>query len=144
MKTYLVIWEIGTVSIFTVKDKTELIRMMNACLKVCTVEPGYFRSNFLKPGNKIVKQNIIPDYEGTAVRKGEEIMDAYDNKQPGDIKKGAKVMLDVLTGALGREIPKRLILGSDAFSLVKGKCEETIKILDEWKEVSVSTDIDEK
>jgi len=113
-------------------------------IKVCTVEPGYFRSNFLKPGNKIVKQNIISDYEGTAVRNGEEIMDAYDNNQPGDIQKGAKVMLDVLTGVLGREIPMRLILGSDAFSLVKGKCEETIKGLDEWKEISVSTDIDEK
>jgi len=113
-------------------------------IKVCNVEPGYFRSNFLNPGNKIAKKNIIPDYEGTAVRKGEELMDAYDNKQPGDIKKGVRVMLDVLTGASGKEVPMRLVLGADAYSMIREKCENTIKSLDEWKGLSVSTDLDEK
>ena len=71
-------------------------------------------------------------------------MDAYDNKQPGDIKKGVRVMLDVLTGASGKEIPMRLVLGSDAYSMIREKCESTIKGLDEWKDLSVSTDLDEK
>ncbi|KIX03272.1 uncharacterized protein Z518_06824 [Rhinocladiella mackenziei CBS 650.93] len=112
-------------------------------IKVCTIEPGYFRSNFLNPGNKIHKKNVIPDYDGTAVRKGEELMNAYDNKQPGDVKKGVKVMLDVLTGASGKEIPIKLALGTDAYRMIKAKCEETIQRLDEWKELTCSTDLDE-
>ncbi|EXJ87955.1 hypothetical protein A1O1_04882 [Capronia coronata CBS 617.96] len=113
-------------------------------IKVCTVEPGYFRSNFLSPSNKKHKRNLIPDYEGTAVRKGEELMDAYDNKQPGDIRKGVKVLLDVLTGASGREIPMRLVLGTDAYTRIKAKCEETLKGLEQWKDLTCSTDLDEK
>ncbi|EXJ86632.1 hypothetical protein A1O3_03585 [Capronia epimyces CBS 606.96] len=113
-------------------------------IKICTVEPGYFRSSFLNPGNKKDKKNVIPDYEGTAVRKAEAFLEAYDNKQPGDIKKGAKVILDVLTGAAGREIPMRLVLGTDAYGAIKAKCENTIETLDEWKDLSVSTDLEEK
>ncbi|KIW23886.1 uncharacterized protein PV07_12049 [Cladophialophora immunda] len=113
-------------------------------IKVCTVEPGYFRSNFLNAGNKLKRENEIADYEGTAVRKGEQLMDEYDNKQPGDIKKGVKVLIDVLTGETGRDIPMRLVLGPDAYGTIRAKCEETIKGLDEWKELTCSTDLDEK
>ena len=113
-------------------------------IKVCTVEPGYFRSKFLNAGNKIHKQNVIQDYENTAVRQGERLMDEYDNKQPGDIKKGVKVIVDVLTGNSGKEIPMRLVLGKDAYGMIKAKCEETIKGLEEWKDITCSTDLDEQ
>jgi NAD(P)-dependent dehydrogenase (short-subunit alcohol dehydrogenase family) len=112
-------------------------------IKVCVVEPGYFRSNFLNTGNRLVKKNLIADYnEGTAVRKGEHILEVFDNKQLGDIKKGVKVLADVLTGATGKEVPMRLILGSDAYGLIKQKCEDTLKGLEEWKELTCSTDHD--
>ncbi|KIW93910.1 uncharacterized protein Z519_05225 [Cladophialophora bantiana CBS 173.52] len=113
-------------------------------IKVCTIEPGYFRSNFLNAGNKLKRENVIADYEGTAVRRGEQLMDEYDNKQRGDIKKGVKVIIDVLTGDSGREIPMRLVLGPDAYATIKTKCEETIKGLEEWKDLTCSTDLDEK
>lgn len=113
-------------------------------IKVCTIEPGYFRSNFLNPGNKVRRQNVISDYEGTAVRKGEQLMEDYDNKQPGDIKKGVKVIVDVLTGDSGKEIPIRLVIGADAYGMIKAKCEETIQVLEEWKDITCSTDLDEK
>lgn len=111
-------------------------------IQVCTVEPGYFRSGFLNPGHKIVRQQTIADYDGSAVRKGEEMLEAADNQQPGDINKGAKVIIDVLTGATGRPIPMRLALGSDAYPMIKAKCEETIQGLNEWKEISCSTNIE--
>jgi NAD(P)-dependent dehydrogenase (short-subunit alcohol dehydrogenase family) len=113
-------------------------------IKVCTIEPGYFRSKFLNAGNKIVKENVISDYDGTAVRKGEQAMNDADGKQPGDIKKGVKVIIDVLTGDSGREIPMRLVLGPDANAAVKAKCEKTIKGLEEWADLTCSTDLDEK
>ena len=113
-------------------------------IKVCTVEPGYFRSNFLSPEAKKVGGNFIEDYEGSAVRSGIELMEAYNNKQPGNIKKGAKVMIDVLTEKTGRPVPTRLVLGQDASEAIRKKCLETITILDEWKEVSYSTNLDEQ
>lgn len=113
-------------------------------IKVCTIEPGYFRSKFLNPGNSLRKANVIDDYEGSSVRKGEKLMEEYDNKQPGDIKKGVKVIVDVLSGDSGREIPMRLVIGTDAYGMIKAKCEETIKVLEEWKDLTTSTDLDEK
>lgn len=114
-------------------------------IKVCCIEPGYFRSSFLNPGNKISRDidNVIEDYEGTAVRRGEDRLVNVDNNQNGDIKKGTKVMIDVLTGATGKDVPVRLALGSDAYVIIRRKCEETIKLLDEWKDITTPTDIDE-
>ncbi|KAH0841195.1 putative oxidoreductase [Fonsecaea pedrosoi] len=113
-------------------------------IKVCSIEPGYFRSNFLSSGHKILHVNHIPDYDTTAVRRTEERVERTNQNQPGDPAKGAKVIVDVLTGASGKEIPLRLALGADAYRIIRGKCEETIKGLDEWREVSSSTDIDAK
>lgn len=115
-------------------------------IKVCCIEPGYFRSSFLNPGNKLSRntENAITDYEGSAVRQGEEFLVNMDNKQPGDPKKGVKVVIDVLTGATGRDIPVRLALGSDAYVVIKGKCEETVKLLDEWKDITTPTDVVEQ
>ncbi|KAK5938311.1 hypothetical protein PMZ80_009281 [Knufia obscura] len=109
-------------------------------IKVCCVEPGYFRSNFLNPGNRKTDESRIKEYDGTAARKMAEMMDAYDNHQPGDIKKGAKVMVDVLSGD---NVPLRLPLGSDCYAMMKEKCEETLKLLEEWKDVITSTDHDD-
>ncbi len=112
-------------------------------IKVCTIEPGYFRSNFLNPGNRLVAKGHIAEYEGTASRKTAAGLDGYNNNQPGDIVKGAKTMVEVLTQSgvgEGKEVPFRLVLGSDAYGAITGKCEDTVKLLDEWKEVTVSTD----
>jgi NAD(P)-dependent dehydrogenase (short-subunit alcohol dehydrogenase family) len=108
-------------------------------IKVCCVEPGYFRSNFLNAGNRTIAKQRFSDYEGTAARNTSDGLDAYNNNQPGDIKKGAKAMIDVLTG---EDIPLRLVLGSDALEIINGKCNSTIKLLAEWKEVSMSTNHD--
>jgi NAD(P)-dependent dehydrogenase (short-subunit alcohol dehydrogenase family) len=105
-------------------------------IKVCCVEPGYFRSNLLNTGNRTLPKQQIADYEGTAVRKTSEGLDAYNNNQPGDIKKGAKVMVDVLTG---EDIPIRLVLGGDAVEAINEKCRSTMKLLSQWEEVSSST-----
>ena len=117
-------------------------------VKVVAVEPGYFRSNFLG-GNATKKAaGKIEDYyfEGGAVRTTEQALVAYNGKQPGDVEKGARVMIDVLTRsgvAEGRDIPIRLVLGTDGYNIITGKCRETIDLLHEWKEISCSTDHDD-
>jgi len=68
---------------------------------------------------------------------------AYNGKQPGDPLKGVEVMVDVVRGegvAEGKPFPPLLILGSDCFDVVKTECEKTLARLEEWKDVSESTD----
>jgi NAD(P)-dependent dehydrogenase (short-subunit alcohol dehydrogenase family) len=115
-------------------------------ISVTSVEPGYFRSNLLSRGHRNRAQNLIADYDGTTARQYMEQLDAADNKQPGDITKGCSVIIDVLTQtgtAAGRPIPLRLALGADANAIIEAKCKSTLSLLDEWKDVTRSTDHDD-
>lgn len=112
-------------------------------IEVCSIEPGYFRSGFLNPGARISSKVEIEEYSKTAVGHVRDMLVKVDNNQPGDVAKGAKVIVDVFTksGAWeGKDVPVRLVLGSDCQEAIRGKCEETIKILDEQREISNSTD----
>ncbi|KAF1990970.1 NAD(P)-binding protein [Aulographum hederae CBS 113979] len=112
-------------------------------IQATVIEPGYFRSGFLNPGALIQSQKRIQDYEESAVGEFRKVVTTVDNNQPGDVGKGAEVIVDVLSGTgvgEGRKVPVRLVLGSDAQKVIRGKCEETVKLLDEWKSVSDSTD----
>ncbi|KAF3357486.1 Splicing factor 3B subunit 2 [Verticillium dahliae VDG1] len=42
--------------------------------------------------------------------------------------------------AEGRAIPLRLVLGTDCLATVRQKCKDTVALLDEWQDVSASTD----
>lgn len=86
----------------------------------------------------------IKDYSDTAVGQVRALFEERNNKQLGDIEKGCRVLFEVLTEKDGKEIPMRLPLGSDAYTSIKGKCDETRELLEEWKEVSSSTDHEEK
>jgi hypothetical protein len=58
-----------------------------------------------------------------------------DQTQDGDPVKFVELVLDLVRGegvAKGREMPFRLPIGSDAYEDIKGKCEETLKIMEEW------------
>ncbi|PWN47422.1 NAD(P)-binding protein [Violaceomyces palustris] len=114
-------------------------------IKVVCVGPGFFRSNFLTNHNTSVANG--------SVRKGiedyEPIMGplktswaSYDNKQPGDIRKGVEVMIDVVLGegfAKGKKIPVRLPLGPDAVASLRARAEKDLAICKEWEEFVGST-----
>lgn len=71
------------------------------------------------------------------------ITTAYNGKQPGDPLKGVKIIVDVVRGegqAAGKEFPPALALGTDCYSTAKGESEQSLRLLEEWKEVSSSTD----
>jgi NAD(P)-dependent dehydrogenase (short-subunit alcohol dehydrogenase family) len=110
------------------------------------VEPGYFRTSFLNPGVKVVTKNRMDVYndESTPTGKTRKMLEATDSNQPGDVKKGTKVIVEILTGTgvgEGREVPVRIVLGSDADAYIRKKISETLEILDDWKSVTLSTDI---
>ncbi|KAL8400095.1 hypothetical protein RB594_000484 [Gaeumannomyces avenae] len=115
------------------------------------VEPGYFRTGFLNTAASGSKERRVrtagplPDVygPGTAVGAIRGALEGYDNGQPGDVVKGARVIVDVLTGTgvgSGRQIPPRIVLGTDALEGIRKKCEETLALLKEWEDVARSTD----
>ena len=111
-------------------------------ISALVIEPGYFRSGFLNVGTKI-STAIVQDYENTLVGAQRKLFAKVANNQLGDVAKGAEVVVDVLTksgSAEGKEIPVRLVLGSDCQKAIRGKLDSTTQLLDEWKDISYSTD----
>ncbi|KAF5008645.1 hypothetical protein FDECE_5090 [Fusarium decemcellulare] len=78
-----------------------------------------------------------------------EVMGVFANEIapniPGDAKKLAERIVDCVKGegiCAGRQLPVRVILGSDSFETVKQKCKEQLEIAEKWEEISLSTDRD--
>ncbi|KAI0897797.1 hypothetical protein F4806DRAFT_460029 [Annulohypoxylon nitens] len=110
-------------------------------LKVLIVEPGYFRTRAFSKINHVPPR--VPDYAqfNAAVR---EIEAGIVGNEPGDAEKAVSIMIDLVKGtgvAKGKEIPLRIPLGSDGWGRIRDKCENMIKICDEWEEVAKSADI---
>ena len=108
------------------------------------VEPGYFRTGFLNPGARLFTEARMDEYEATAVGQVRRMFEERNNKQAGDVEKGCRVIFEVLTKNGGKEIPMRLVLGSDAYETIGTKCDNTKALLEEWKDVITSTDHDVK
>jgi len=83
----------------------------------------------------------ISDYaEGSKAHMRD--MAAGDQQQPGDPKKGVEIIIDLVRNegcAAGKAVPFRFPLGPDCHYVMKTKCEEILKVLDEWKPVIEST-----
>lgn len=103
---------------------------------------GYFRTDFLASDHRGAHAPRIADYKavGEAMDEG---LKMYNGNQPGNPEKGVQVMIDVVKGegvAQGRPTPTVVTLGSDCHKAVKEYCESTLQRIEEWKEVSYSTD----
>ena len=64
---------------------------------------------------------------------------------PGDLEKAAMRIVDVIKQegmVAGRAWSVRVALGSDGMGAARQKCEEQLKVLEMWKDVSSSTDRD--
>ena len=106
------------------------------------IEPGHFRTNFLSAGHRIKAGSVIDDLK-PAVDPLRGVFNAYDQNQPGDPVKGAELIVDALTGrgkCEGRMLPLRLAMGSDCMALVQAVLDQSKKNLDQWAELSVTTD----
>lgn len=114
-------------------------------IRVLLVEPGFFRTSILTPENLQLGHAYLEDYK--EVNDGlKQTLTGANGKQPGDPVRGVKTILDVVKGegiAEGRSLPHRLPLGSDAVECLRAKCIDTLKLLDDWHEVIVSSDFPE-
>ena len=111
-------------------------------IQVVLIEPGHFRTSFLSAGHRVKAVGVIDDLK-PAVDPLRGVFNAYDQHQPGDPVKGAALIVDALTGrgrCKGKTLPPRLAVGSDAVALVNGVLAQSKKDLDQWTELSVTTD----
>ena len=105
-------------------------------IKVTVVEPGLFSTDFLSTESYTASKNIIADYDAT-VGPMRAMADQLHGNQPGDPKKLAKVVVDL---AHTETPPLHLPIGKDAVGTYKNNAEKTGKEIDQWIEVSTSTD----
>lgn len=113
-------------------------------IKVLLIEPGYFRTQAFSNIDHVAAR--VDDYAqfNAGVQAYEQ---GLVGNEPGDPKKAVERMIELVKGtgmAAGKTIPLRVPLGTDGWTRIRAKCEETIKICDDWEEVAKSTDIEQK
>jgi hypothetical protein len=105
---------------------------------------GSFRTRVADPDNLKLTIPHIADYTEMWTFLTDHVQSMHGN-QPGDPRKGAERMIDVLKQegrASGKAIPKRIPIGPDAAQAVKETCLATLKVCEEWEELSASTDFE--
>ena len=106
-------------------------------INVTAIEPGGFRTDFA--GRSLTQSaTAIGDYADTAGKRRKEVDTAHGN-QPGDPDKAAKAILAVVDSP---NPPGLLVLGTDAFGAFGKVADAQRAELDQWQELSTSTDID--
>lgn len=102
------------------------------------VYPGTFRTNFLANGSIGEPENPIAEY--IEARKSQDLfINDINGNQLGSPEKAAEVLIKIS----GEEKPPlHLFLGSDAFNVANATISEVQKDLENWKEISISTDLE--
>lgn len=100
-------------------------------IKVMIVEPGGFKTNFYDNSKKcsVLKSSDFKDNHEV------KINDSYH--QFGDPLKAGEIIVDTIEQDI---YPRRLILGTDAVSIISGELENRINELNQWIHVSLHSD----
>jgi NAD(P)-dependent dehydrogenase (short-subunit alcohol dehydrogenase family) len=107
-------------------------------IKVTIVEPGAFRTNFSGSSLKMAER-VMDDYSPSS-GKIRWLVPSFDGKQPGDPRKAAKAVLQVVNHP---NPPLRLILGADALEHITAKLNKVNEDIRNWQEVTLDTAIEE-
>lgn len=107
-------------------------------INVMIVEPGAFRTDFA--GRSLTQsQKVIHDYASTAGKRRIE-NDHVHGSQPGDPDKAAKIIIRVVES---KNIPSRLLLGSDAINYAYNILNKRLMEYEKWESLSIKTDYKE-
>lgn len=107
-------------------------------IRVMVVEPSAFRTHFFDASLKGAEMKI-EDYKDTAWQRYPQNAVNHSD-QPGDPQKAGEILLQTVQN---ENPPFRLLLGSQAVQLALCEYEERKKEVNEWKNVSESTDFEE-
>jgi len=114
-------------------------------IAVTCVELGYFRTGILEDGRAFEAKKVIPEYEDL-MRVARGGLKGSSWKQPGDPKKGAELVVEMLSGkgrGAGRVLPGRWVVGRDAVAFVEAALKRGEDMLEGWREVVSTTDCDD-
>jgi NAD(P)-dependent dehydrogenase (short-subunit alcohol dehydrogenase family) len=107
-------------------------------ISVTAIEPGAFRTDFA--GRSLTQSaTAIPDYAETAGKRRKE-HDTVHGTQPGDPVKAAEAIIAVVESPTP---PSLLVLGQDAYGAFAAVADAERAELDHWRDLSLSTGIDE-
>jgi NAD(P)-dependent dehydrogenase (short-subunit alcohol dehydrogenase family) len=107
-------------------------------IKVIVIEPGGFRTDF--SGRSLTQSaTAIGDYAETAGRRRKE-NDTVDGTQPGDPARAAQAVIEVVAAP---RPPSLLLLGRDALATATAVLDAQRAEVEEWRELSASTDFDD-
>ncbi|SIT13780.1 oxidoreductase [Insolitispirillum peregrinum] len=103
-------------------------------VRVTIVEPGGFRTDFAGSSTTLNPGRVEYD---AVVGATARMQQAYNGKQPGDPRKGALAILQVVASD---DPPLHLALGKDAVAVIGQAEQARLAELDRWKDLSTSTD----
>ncbi|KAM0754583.1 NAD-P-binding protein [Meredithblackwellia eburnea MCA 4105] len=109
-------------------------------LRAYTISPGGFRTKFLSRDVQVF--GPIADYHAVTGPM-QNLLETHDGKQAGDPIKGARAIIDIVLAegsAKGKTLGQTVFLGSDAAKMAKKQFDELSASIDEWNDVSASTD----
>ncbi|RYX84873.1 SDR family NAD(P)-dependent oxidoreductase [bacterium] len=105
-------------------------------IHISIIEPGYFRTDFLADNSVVMAANKLDAYD----QQGRDQYANHNGKQAGDPDKLAQALLTI---AASPNPPLRLPLGTDAVGVVEGKLKSVSAELEQWRNLSISTNITE-
>lgn len=134
-------WGIYASTKFALEGLTESLAMELAPLGIhaTTVEPGFFRTDFLDASSLKNAARPIEEYAAT-VGQMRTLMAGVNHRQPGDPQ---KLSLAILQLADAPQPPVRLPLGSDTVAGIREKNAFVEQELAQWIGVALSTDHDD-
>ncbi|MGP1716462.1 MAG: oxidoreductase [Methylophilus sp.] len=131
-------WGVYCATKFAVEALTESLayELKPLGVKATTVEPGFFRTDFLDSTSLVSTRLSLPEYADT-VGAMRDFAASANHAQPGD---PAKLSQAILTLADSEQPPLRLPLGSDTVDKLIEKNRFVEQELKDWHQLAVSTD----
>jgi len=99
------------------------------------VYPGYFRTDFLAKGSVKTARHPIAAY-GAARESEQTHLNNINGNQPNDPEKAADVLIAV---SEADHPPVHLLLGQDAYDILKNKIDLITQDVEQWKNYTLST-----
>jgi NAD(P)-dependent dehydrogenase (short-subunit alcohol dehydrogenase family) len=131
-------WGVYCATKFAVEGLSEALAVEVAPfgIKVTSVAPGYFRTNFLNAGSLKLAATKLPQYQ--VVRDNETYHEQLQqaNSQLGDPAKAVAALIEI---AAVPNPPLHLLLGADAYGLADAKIKSLQDDMAPWKELAVAT-----
>ncbi len=107
-------------------------------IRVTLVEPGSARTNF--SGTSAARAEVMPEYDAGVVGEFRRKIASPTFRRPGD---PARMVAAMIRCALSDNPPRRLVLGSDAYTRMQSVLAERLAAVESQRDSAFATDADD-